>query len=293
MDLCNLDVIRVLLAKHGFSFSKGLGQNFLCEPSVPRDIAELAGIDEETCVLEVGPGIGTLTQELCRRAKKVVAIELDKRLPALLADTMGEFDNFTLLSGDVLKVDLPQIVRTHFPDARRIVACANLPYYITTPAISALIDSRCFDSITVMVQKEVADRICAAAGTADYGAFTPYIAYHAQARTVLEVGRECFVPSPKVDSAVVRMDLYKTPPVEVCDETLFFQVVKAAFAQRRKTLPNCLGTGFGSRLDKGQLRACMESCGIDPGVRGERLDIAAFAALTNAIGAALAEGAEK
>ena len=165
MDLCNLDVIRVLLAKHGFSFSKGLGQNFLCEPSVPRDIAELSGIDGDTCVLEVGPGIGTLTQELCRRAKKVVAIELDKRLPALLADTMGEFDNFTLLAGDILKVDLPEIIRTHFPDARRIVACANLPYYITTPAISALIDSRCFDSITVMVQKEVADRICAAAGT--------------------------------------------------------------------------------------------------------------------------------
>ncbi|MBQ2651031.1 MAG: 16S rRNA (adenine(1518)-N(6)/adenine(1519)-N(6))-dimethyltransferase RsmA [Clostridia bacterium] len=287
MDLCNINVIKVLLAKHGFSFSKGLGQNFLCEASVPYDIAELAGIDEETCVLEVGPGIGTLTQELCKRAKKVVSIELDKRLPALLADTMGEFDNFTLVPGDILKVDIPAIVEEHFPNAKRIIACANLPYYITSPAIAALIDSKCFDSVTVMVQKEVADRICAEAGSAEYGAFTPYIAYNAQARVILDVGRECFIPSPKVDSAVVRMDLYKEPPVQVCSEKLFFRVVKAAFAQRRKTLLNCLGTGFGGQLTKDQLKVCMESCGISPSARGETLDIERFAALTNAIAEAM------
>ncbi|MBQ1250697.1 MAG: 16S rRNA (adenine(1518)-N(6)/adenine(1519)-N(6))-dimethyltransferase RsmA [Clostridia bacterium] len=287
MDLCNMDVIKVLLAKHGFSFSKGLGQNFLCEASVPFDIAEGAGIDEETCILEVGPGIGTLTQELCKRAKKVVSIELDKRLPALLADTMSEFDNFTLVPGDILKVDIPAIVEEHFAGAKRIVACANLPYYITSPAIAALIDSKCFDAITVMVQKEVADRICADAGSSEYGAFTPYIAYNAQARVILDVGRECFIPSPKVDSAVVRMDLYKEPPVEVCSEKLFFRVVKAAFAQRRKTLLNCLGTGFGGQLTKDQLKECMESCGISPSARGETLDIQAFAALTNAIAKAM------
>jgi len=287
MDLCNIDVIKVLLAKHGFSFSKGLGQNFLCEASVPYDIAELAGIDDETCVLEVGPGIGTLTQELCKRARKVVSIELDKRLPALLADTMGEFDNFTLVPGDILKVDIPAIVEEHFADAKRIIACANLPYYITSPAIAALIDSGCFDSITVMVQKEVADRICAEAGSSEYGAFTPYIAYNAQARVILDVGRECFIPSPKVDSAVVRMDLYKEPPVQVCDEKLFFRVIKAAFAQRRKTLLNCLGTGFSNQLTKDQLKACMESCGISPSARGETLDIERFAALTNAIADAM------
>ena len=179
MDLCNMDVIKVLLAKHGFSFSKGLGQNFLCEASVPFDIAEGAGIDEETCVLEVGPGIGTLTQELCKRAKKVVSIELDKRLPALLADTMSEFDNFTLVPGDILKVDIPAIVEEHFAGAKRIVACANLPYYITSPAIAALIDSKCFDVITVMVQKEVADRICADAGSSEYGAFTRFVLRYA------------------------------------------------------------------------------------------------------------------
>jgi len=287
MDLCNIDVIKVLLAKHGFSFSKGLGQNFLCEASVPYDIAELAGIDDETCVLEVGPGIGTLTQELCKRARKVVSIELDKRLPALLADTMGEFDNFTLVPGDILKVDIPAIVEEHFADAKRIIACANLPYYITSPAIAALIDAGCFDSITVMVQKEVADRICAEAGSSEYGAFTPYIAYNAQARVILDVGRECFIPSPKVDSAVVRMDLYKEPPVQVCDEKLFFRVIKAAFAQRRKTLLNCLGTGFSNQLTKDQLKACMESCGISPSARGETLDIERFAALTNAIADAM------
>jgi len=216
-----------------------------------------------------------------------VSIELDKRLPALLADTMGEFDNFTLVPGDILKVDIPAIVEEHFAGAKRIIACANLPYYITSPAIAALIDAGCFDSITVMVQKEVADRICAEAGSSEYGAFTPYIAYNAQARVILDVGRECFIPSPKVDSAVVRMDLYKEPPVQVCDEKLFFRVIKAAFAQRRKTLLNCLGTGFSNQLTKDQLKACMESCGISPSARGETLDIERFAALTNAIADAM------
>ena len=280
MDLCNIDVIKVLLAKHGFSFSKGLGQNFLCESSVPYDIAELAGIDEETCVLEVGPGIGTLTVELCARAKRVVAVELDKRLPDVLEDTLSQFDNVTVVSGDILKTDIPALVKEYFPDAKRVVACANLPYYITTPAVSALIDSGCFDTITVMVQKEVAQRMCAAAGSSDYGAFTPYIAYHCHQQLVLEVGRECFIPSPKVDSAVVRMDMYDKPPVEVKDEKMFFRVIKAAFAQRRKTLLNCLSMSFPEKGKDG-VRAAIEACGISPSCRGETLDISQFARLAD------------
>lgn len=280
MDLCNIDVIKVLLAKHGFSFSKGLGQNFLCESSVPYDIAELAGIDEETCVLEVGPGIGTLTVELCARAKRVVAVELDKRLPDVLEDTLSQFDNVTVVSGDILKTDIPALVKEYFPDAKRVVACANLPYYITTPAVSALIDSGCFDTITVMVQKEVAQRMCAAAGSSDYGAFTPYIAYHCHPQLVLEVGRECFIPSPKVDSAVVRMDMYDNPPVEVKDEKMLFRVIKAAFAQRRKTLLNCLSMAFPEKGKEG-VRAAMEACGISPSCRGETLDISQFARLAD------------
>ena len=280
MDLCNIDVIKVLLAKHGFSFSKGLGQNFLCESSVPYDIAELAGIDEETCVLEVGPGIGTLTVELCARAKRVVAVELDKRLPDVLEDTLSQFDNVTVVSGDILKTDIPALVKEYFPDAKRVVACANLPYYITTPAVSALIDSGCFDTITVMVQKEVAQRMCAAAGSSDYGAFTPYIAYQCHPQLVLEVGRECFIPSPKVDSAVVRMDMYDNPPAEVKDEKMLFRVIKAAFAQRRKTLLNCLSMAFPEKGKEG-VRAAMEACGISPSCRGETLDISQFARLAD------------
>lgn len=284
MDLCDIRVIRALLQKHGFSFSKGLGQNFLCDSSVPYDIAELAGIDEETCVLEVGPGIGTLTVELCARAQKVVAVELDKRLPAVLKDTLADFDNFTLVQGDILKIDIPALIAEQFPDAKRVVACANLPYYITTPAVAALIDSKCFDSITVMVQREVALRMCARAGTPDYGAFTPYIAYHTCPELVLEVGKESFIPSPKVDSAVVRMDVYDTPPVEVADERMFFRIIKAAFAQRRKTLLNCLSSGFGE-LGKDRLRALIEQSGVDPACRGETLDIEDYARLANTFSA--------
>jgi len=284
MDLCDIRVIRALLQKHGFSFSKGLGQNFLCDSSVPYDIAELAGIDEETCVLEVGPGIGTLTVELCARAQKVVAVELDKRLPAVLKGTLADFDNFTLVQGDILKIDIPTLIAEQFPDAKRVVACANLPYYITTPAVAALIDSKCFDSITVMVQREVALRMCARAGTSDYGAFTPYIAYHTCPELVLEVGKESFIPSPKVDSAVVRMDVYDTPPVEVADERMFFRIIKAAFAQRRKTLLNCLSSGFGE-LGKDRLRALIEQSGVDPACRGETLDIEDYARLANTFSA--------
>lgn len=278
MNLCDERVIRAVLARHGFHFSKSLGQNFLREASVPQGIAEGAGLDENTCVLEVGPGLGCLTRELCVRAKKVVAVELDARLPAVLADTLSDMANFTLVQGDILKVDLPALTHEHF-GASRAVACANLPYYITTPAITTLIESGCFAAITVMVQREVADRICAAPGSRDYSAFTVYINYHAQARKLLDVPRDCFIPAPNVDSAVVRLDLLAQPPVPIIDKAMFFRVVKAAFAQRRKTMRNCMNAAFGDKLTKEQMENCMIYAGIDPSARGETLSISQFAKL--------------
>ncbi len=274
MEFCNIHHIKALLGRHGFHFSKGLGQNFLCEPSVPEDIAAGAGITPDTCVLEVGPGIGALTHQLCRRAKHVTAVELDKRLPAVLAETMAEYKNFDLVEGDILQVDLPAICREHFGDSPA-VACANLPYYITTPAITALLESGCFSAITVMVQKEVAQRICAKPGTADYGAFTVYVNYHAKASIILDVPRDCFVPAPNVDSAVVRLDVLDTPPVPG-EEKQIFRVVKAAFAQRRKTLVNGLFAAYGDKWSKQELSDLLVSLGYSASVRGEALGLEDF-----------------
>jgi 16S rRNA (adenine1518-N6/adenine1519-N6)-dimethyltransferase len=262
------------LEKLGMRPGRGLGQNFLCEQSVPEDIAAGAGITPETCVLEVGPGIGALTHQLCRRAKHVTAVELDKRLPAVLAETMAEYDNFDLVEGDILQVDLPAICREHFGDSPA-VACANLPYYITTPAITALMESGCFSAITVMVQKEVAQRICAKPGTADYGAFTVYVNYHAKASIILDVPRDCFVPAPNVDSAVVRLDVLKEPPVPG-EEKQIFRVVKAAFAQRRKTLVNGLFAAYGDKWSKQELSDLLVSLGYSASVRGEALGLEDF-----------------
>lgn len=287
MNLCDEQTIRAVLARHGFRFSKGLGQNFLRDASVPEAIAEGAGIDGDTCVLEVGPGLGCLTRELCARAKKVVAVELDERLPAVLRDTLHDMDNFTLVQGDILKVDLPALAREQF-GASPAVACANLPYYITTPAITALMESGCFSAITVMVQREVADRICASPGTRDYGAFTVYVNYHAQARKLLDVPRDCFIPAPNVDSAVVRFDLRAAPPPEVKDKQMFFRVVKAAFAQRRKTLRNCMNAAFSDRLPKEEIENCIICAEIDPGARGETLSLSQFARLAELLSVQLA-----
>lgn len=274
-------MIKEILSRHGFHFSKGLGQNFLCAPHVPPAIAEQAGIDGETGVLEVGPGIGTLTQELCQRARRVVAVELDHRLPPVLAETLREYDNVAVVEGDILKTDIRALCEREIGAGRK-VACANLPYYITTPALSALIDSGCFACITVMVQKEVARRICAKAGTAEYGAFTVYAQYHAKPSIVLDVPAGCFIPAPKVDSAVVRLDLYQENPLRVADEGLYFRVVKAAFSQRRKMLLNCLRHGF-SNLSREQAVDCITSAGLPENVRGEQLTLEDFARLTEKI----------
>lgn len=281
MDLCSITEIRALLARHGFHFSKAKGQNFLTQSWVPRRIAEEAGIDEGCGVLEIGPGIGPLTNELCRAAKKVVAVEVDTSLQPVLAETMAGNENLEILFRDILKTDIPALVREEFQGLRPM-ACANLPYYITTPVLAALLESRSFEAVTVMVQKEVAQRICARAGSAEYGAFTVFCQYYAVPELLFDVPPSCFIPQPKVTSAVLKLNVRTQPVCEIVSEKMFFRVVRAAFAQRRKTLLNALSSGF-SGLSKQTLAALLADCGLVPTVRGETLDIPAFARLANAL----------
>lgn len=281
MNLCDIQTIRAVLGRHGFHFSRSLGQNFLTDASVPRRIAEMSGAAEAKNVVEVGPGMGCLTAELCRRAEKVVAVELDRALLPVLDETLAEFDNFEVVQGDVLALDLAALCRDKFGDGRA-VACANLPYYITTPAITALLESGAFEQVTVMVQKEVAQRICAAPGTAAYSAFTIYVQYHAAAEILFDVPADCFIPRPKVDSAVLRLRPLKEPAVKTQDEKLFFALVRAAFNMRRKTLVNALGPVLSSSMGKEEITELVLSVGLDARVRGERLSLQDFARLADA-----------
>lgn len=281
MNLCDIETIRAVLGRHGFHFSKSLGQNFLTDASVPRRIAEQSGAAETGCVVEVGPGMGCLTDELCRRAARVVAVELDRALLPVLAETLSEHDNYEIVQGDVLALDLAALCREKFGE-ERAVACANLPYYITTPAITALLESRAFTRITVMVQREVAQRICAQPGTAAYSAFTIYVQYHAAAKILFDVPADCFVPRPKVDSAVLQLTPLEQPAVQTKDEKLFFALVRAAFNMRRKTLVNALGPVLGSEMDKEAIAGLVCSVGLDARVRGERLSLMDFARLADA-----------
>ena len=282
MDLCSEKDIRALLARHGFRFSKSMGQNFLIEGWVPRDIAEASGADETTGVLEIGPGIGPLTVQLARRAARVAAVELDRTLYPILDETLAPYPNAEVVPGDVMKLDLPALVADKFSGLTPI-ACANLPYNITTPVLTALIEAGCFASITVMIQREVALRICAAPGTGDYGAFSLFCQYHTVPEYLFEVGPECFLPAPKVTSAVIRLTPRREPPQTLVEEALFFQVVRASFAQRRKTLLNGLSSAFGSRVSKDGLRAVLAEAGLPENVRGETLGIPQFAALAAAL----------
>ena len=284
MDLCDMNQIKALLARHGFRFSKSMGQNFLIEDWVPYDIAYASGARAGCGVLEVGPGIGPLTSQLAKRADKVVSVELDKALLPILAETMGEYDNFELVPGDILKTNIPALVQEKFQGLTPL-ACANLPYNITSPAITALIEANCFQAITVMIQREVAQRICAKPGSADYGAFSVYCQYHTDPELLFEVPPTCFIPAPKVTSAVLRM-IPKKKPECVDDEAHFFKVVKASFAQRRKQLINGLISSFGNKLSRDQLAQAIADCGLPADVRGERLGIEEFAALSKAIRAA-------
>mgnify|MGYP000852231677 CR=1 FL=1 len=283
MDLCNINEIKALLTRHGFHFSKAKGQNFLTQSWVPREIVLDAGIDDTCGVLEVGPGIGPLTQQICRSAKKVVAVEVDRSLQPVLAETMAGNENLTILFADILKTDIKALVEEEFSGLRPM-ACANLPYYITTPVLAALLESRAFEAVTVMVQKEVAQRICAPAGKGDYGAFSVFCQYYAVPELLFDVPPSCFIPQPKVTSSVLKLTMRAEPPCPIPDEKLFFRVVRASFAQRRKTLLNALSSGF-SELSKTELAEIIEGCGFAPTVRGETLDIPAFAAIANALAA--------
>ena len=285
-ELTDLSVIRALCEKYDFALSKGFGQNFIINPGIPTKIVDASGVDKRYGVIEIGPGIGALSHELCERAGKVVAVELDKTLLPILEETMARFDNFEVVSADILKTDIPALVKEEFAGLTPIV-CANLPYNITTPAITALIESKCFESITVLVQKEVAERLCAAPGTSAYGAFSVFMQYYTEPEYLFAVPRECFEPQPKVTSAVLRAVVRREPPVEVEDEKFFFRVVYAAFALRRKTLVNSLMTAFGSQLTKEQVTQAVTSCGLEANIRGERLGLAEFAALSAAIASML------
>ena len=285
MNLCDRNDIQALLACHGFRFAKSLGQNFLIEGWVAEDIAA-AGCPEGCGVLEVGPGIGALTVQLARRAEKVVSVELDRRLPPVLAETMADFANFTLVEGDVMQQDLSALVRRHFSGLRPVL-CANLPYNITTPFLTACVEAGCFESLTVLIQREVAQRICAAPGTADYGAFPVLMQYYTQPELLFTVPNTCFLPMPKVTSAVIRCITREKPPVAVQSEAMLWRTVKAGFALRRKTLANSLQTGF--PLSKQELTQIIASCGLPGDIRGERLCLADYARLADALYAATDE----
>ena len=281
IDVCDIQVMKPLLAEHGFHFSKAKGQNFLIARWVPENIAERAGVNQSAGVLEIGPGIGPLTQQLCLRAKKVCAVELDQRLKPILAMTVGEFSNLEIIWDDVLKQDVKALVAEKFAGLRPM-ACANLPYYITSPILSALLEAECFDSVTVMVQKEVAQRIAAKPGTADYSAFTVFCQFYAEPELLFDVPAHCFLPQPKVTSAVVTLRTRKELPWEILDKDIFFRTVKASFAMRRKKLQNGLAAGF-PELGKNGAGEVIAECGFDSNVRGETLDIPQFAAIANAI----------
>lgn len=281
LNLTDSATVKSILTKHGFNFSKNLGQNFIINPDICPEMAESCGADSQSGVLEIGPGIGVLTKELCLRAKKVVSIELDRRLLPILDETVGEFDNLKIINGDVMKIDLKSIISEEFGDMP-VYVCANLPYYITSPIIMMLLENNPgVGSITVMVQKEWADRITAPVGSRDAGAVTVAVNYYSSVSKLFGVSKNSFMPAPKVDSAVIRMDMRDKPPVETEDEKLFFALVKAAFGQRRKTALNSLSSGLG--ISKDTVAEALGRCGFDTNVRAETMTMQDFASLSNAL----------
>ena len=281
IDVCDIHVMKPMLSEQGFRFSKAKGQNFLIASWVPQDIATESGVDESVGVLEIGPGVGPLTQQLALRAGKVCAVEVDERLKPILAKTVGEFSNVEILWGDVLKQDIPALVREKFAGLHP-VACANLPYYITSPILTALLEAGCFEAVTVMVQKEVAVRIAAAPGSADYSAFTVFCQYYAEPELLFDVPPHCFLPQPKVTSAVITLRTRKERPWDILDEDIFFRTVRASFAMRRKKLSNGLASGF-PELGKAGAAEVIQAAGFPENVRGENLSIPEFARIANEI----------
>lgn len=283
-NLSDIKEVKRILNQHGFQFSKSLGQNFLIDPEVCPRMAEESGVTKETGVIEVGPGFGVLTQQLALRADKVVAIELDKRLPEVLADTLSDFDNVTVVGGDVMEIDLHNLIAEQFPNHKDIVVCANLPYYITSPVIMKLLEERLpVRSLVVMVQKEAAVRICARPGQRECGAVSVAVQYYAEPEILFDVKRDSFFPAPNVDSAVMKLDVRSAPPEVLTDldQKAFFRVVQAAFSQRRKTVCNSLSSGLS--LPKDAVKALLADAGIPETARAEQLTMEQFGALCRAV----------
>ena len=277
--LSDISTIKEILSKHGFTFSKALGQNFLVNPSVCPRMAEYAGAGAGVGVIEIGPGIGVLTNELCQLADKVVAVELDKRLLPVLDETLAEYDNVKIVNADVLELDLNQLIEEEFAGLE-VVVCANLPYYITSPVIMKLLEEQLpVKAITVMAQKEAAQRICAKVGVRMCGAVTVAVNYYAEPELLFHVSAGSFMPAPKVDSAVIRLNVREKPPVDA-DKEKFFAVVKASFGQRRKVIANSLSAGLG--LGKEKVLAILEKAGVPQNARAEALRLDDFAAIANA-----------
>lgn len=281
MNLTDYQEIKELLDRHNFRFSKSMGQNFLTASWVPERIADSAQIDENTGVLEIGPGIGCLTEQLSRRAGKVISVELDKALMPVLAETLSGCDNTEVIFGDALKMNMPKLVDDEFISAGlRPAVCANLPYNVTSPVLTALIRPECFDSITVMIQREVARRICASAGERDYSAFGIFVQWYLKADILFDVPPACFVPMPKVTSSVIRLKKRTERPCRVKNEKMMFGIIRAAFNQRRKTLVNAVSAAF-PEIDKQCAENAVVSAGFDRNVRGEAVPIEGFAAVSD------------
>lgn len=276
-NLSDINVIKSVMGKHGVTFNKGLGQNFLVDPEVCPSMAEAAGLDENTCAIEIGPGVGVLTAELAKRAGKVLSFEVDKRLLPVLSETLSDFHNVEIINEDVMKADLPKIIEEKCK-GMEIAVVANLPYYITSPIIMLLLESKLpIKSVTVMVQKEAADRLCAEVGSRDGGAVTVAVSYYAQAEKLFFVPKDSFLPPPKVNSEVIQLTIRKEPPVQVQNEEFFFKLVKAAFSQRRKTAENSISAGLG--INKNIVAEALEKAGLERTVRAEKLTMEDFANL--------------
>lgn len=280
-NLWDINVIKEILEKNNFNFSKSLGQNFLINKNICPQMAESAIIDENTCAIEVGPGIGILTKELALRSKKVATVEIDKRLLPVLDETLEEFDNIEIINDDILKIDVNRLIEEKF-NGEDVIVCANLPYYITSPVIMHFLENHAkVRNITVMVQKEAADRLCAEVGSRESGAVTVAVNYYAQAKKLFNVSKGSFHPQPKVDSAVIQLQIREKPPVEIKDEKLFFRMVKAAFSQRRKTAANSISSGLG--IEKSEVIKAIEKAGFDANVRAEKLKMEELAKLCECI----------
>ena len=281
MKLTDLNTLKSALNQAAAAPDKKFGQNFLISERVVSEIADKCGASPEDGILEIGPGAGTLSYELCKRYSKVVAVEIDKKMIDVLSVTMADADNFTVINNDIMKTDIKKLVKEQF-DGLNVTVCANLPYYITTPVIMALLESEAgFDNVTVMIQKEVAARLTAKPGTADYGAITPAVEYYAETQRLFTVPAGCFFPAPKVDSAVIRMKIRKNPAVEPKDKKLMFDLIRAAFQMRRKTLQNAVSSVLG--IDRQSVSDALHLCGFDPSVRGEALSLYDFCRLSDAL----------